>query len=62
MSKKAKAKQVLFAGGCIILLASMSFLCGFTTDTIINNRLDDKFSSIPLIRIVPANDNSVTTH
>ena len=57
MSKKSKVKQVLFAGGCIILVASMSFLCGYTTDTIINNMLDDKFSSIPLIRIVSANEN-----
>lgn len=57
MSNKSRAKQVLFAGGCIILVASMSFLCGYTTDTIINNMLDDKFSSIPLIRIVSANEN-----
>lgn len=55
MSKKKKGKKILFTISCITLVASLSFLCGFTTDTIINNMIEDKFSSIPVIRIVSDN-------
>ncbi len=53
MSKKSKIKQILFYAKCMILLAAISFLCGFTTDTIINNMIEDKFTTIPLVKLVP---------
>ena len=53
MNKKKTIKQILFAVNCMIIVAFMSFLCGFTTNTIINNMLEDKFLAIPLVKLVP---------
>ncbi len=61
MSKKFKMKQIIFAINCMIVVAFMSFLCGYTTNTIINNMIEDKFSSIPLVRVVPDKGNSSNT-
>ena len=61
MRKKFKTKQILFAVNCMIVVAFISFLCGFTTNTIINNMIEDKISTLPLVRLVPDTGNSGNT-
>ena len=61
MSKRIKLKQILFLVNSMFLVAFMSFLCGFISDTIVNNMIEDKFSTKPLEKVVPETSYSGNT-